>query len=235
MLAAALQAEVAAYVEAHADQVDEAGHRLVVRNGHHAAREVTTAAGAVPVRAPRVNDKRTDGVTGERKRFSSRILPAWARKSPQVAEVLPLLYLHGLSSGDFGPALTQFLGSGAGLSAATITRLTGQWQDEATAFNKRSLKDTDFVYMWVDGIHLKVRLEQDKGCLLVMIGVRADGTKELIALADGFRESSESWADLLRGCKRRGMRAPVLAIGDGELGFWKAVREAFPDTLEQGC
>jgi transposase-like protein len=235
MLAAALQAEVAAYVEAHADQVDEAGHRLVVRNGHHAAREVTTAAGAVPVRAPRVNDKRTDEVTGQRKRFSSAILPAWARKSPQVAEVLPLLYLHGLSSGDFGPALTQFLGSGAGLSAATITRLTGQWQDEATAFNKRSLKDTDFVYMWVDGIHLKVRLAQDKVCLLVMIGVRADGTKELIAVADGFRESSESWADLLRSCKRRRMRAPVLAIGDGALGYWKALREVFPDTKEQRC
>ncbi len=235
MLAAALQAEVAAYVEAHADHVDEAGHRLVVRNGHHATREVTTAAAAVPVRAPRVNDKRTDEVTGERKRFSSAILPAWARKSPQVAEVLPMLYLHGLSSGDFGPALTQFLGSGAGLSAATITRLTGQWQDEATAFNKRSLKDTDFVYMWVDGIHLKVRLEQDKVCLLVMIGVRADGTKELIALADGFRESSESWADLLRSAKRRGMRAPVLAVGDGALGFWKAVREVFPETREQRC
>ena len=235
MLAAALQAEVAAYVEAHADAIDEAGHRLVVRNGHHAEREVTTAAGAVPVRAPRVNDKRTDEATGERKRFSSAILPAWARKSPQVAEVLPLLYLHGLSSGDFGPALTQFLGSGAGLSAATITRLTGQWQDEATAFNKRPLKDTDFVYVWVDGIHLKVRLEQDKVCLLVMIGVRADGTKELIAVADGFRESSESWADLLRDCKRRGMRAPVLAIGDGALGFWKALREVFPDTKEQRC
>ncbi len=235
MLAAALQAEVAAYVEAHADYVDQAGHRLVVRNGHHAAREVTTAAGAVPVRAPRVNDKRTDEVTGERKRFSSAILPAWARKSPQVAEVLPLLYLHGLSSGDFGPALTQFLGSGAGLSAATITRLTGQWQDEATAFNKRSLKDTDFVYMWVDGIHLKVRLAQDKVCLLVMIGVRADGTKELIALADGHRESTELWADLLRSCKRRGMRAPVLAIGDGALGFWKALREVFPETKEQRC
>jgi len=146
-----------------------------------------------------------------------------------------LLYLHGLSSGDFGPALTQFLGSGAGLSAATITRLTGQWQDEATAFNKRSLKDTDFVYMWVDGIHLKVRLEQDKVCLLVMIGVRADGTKELIAVADGFRESSESWADLLRSCKRGGMRAPVLAIGDGALGYWKALREVFPDTKEQRC
>jgi putative transposase len=235
MLAAALQAEVAAYVETYRGEVDEAGHRLVVRNGYHQAREVTTAAGSVPVRAPRVNDKRVDEATGERKRFSSAILPAWARKSPQVAEVLPLLYLHGLSSSDFGPALEQFLGSGAGLSAATITRLTGQWQDDAAAFNKRSLKDTDYVYVWVDGIHLKVRLEQDKVCLLVMIGVRADGTKELIALADGFRESSESWADLLRSCKRRGMRAPVLAVGDGALGFWKALREVFPETREQRC
>ncbi|MBA3620561.1 MAG: IS256 family transposase [Acidothermales bacterium] len=235
MLAAALQAEVAAYIEAHGDQLDGAGHRLVVRNGHHAPREVTTAAGAVEVRAPRVNDKRTDEETGERRRFSSAILPAWSRKSPRVAEVLPLLYLHGLSSSDFGPALEQFLGTGAGLSPATITRLTTQWQDEASAFNRRSLTESDYVYCWVDGIHLKVRLEQDKVCLLVMIGVRADGTKELIALADGFRESSESWADLLRSCKRRGMRAPVLAVGDGALGFWKAVREVFPETREQRC
>jgi len=235
MLAAALQAEVAAYVEAHADQLDEAGHRLVVRNGHHAEREVTTAAGAVSVRAPRVNDKRIDEESGERMRFSSAILPAWARKSPRVAEVLPLLYLHGLSSSDFGPALEQFLGSGAGLSASTITRLVAQWQDEAAAFNKRPLKGTDYVYCWVDGIHLKVRLEQDKVCLLVIIGVRADGTKELVALADGFRESSQSWADLLRDCKRRGMRAPVLAVGDGALGFWKALREVFLETIEQRC
>jgi putative transposase len=235
MLAAALQAEVAAYVQAHADHVDEAGHRLVVRNGHHQPREVTTAAGAVPVRAPRVNDKRVDPASGERRRFSSAILPAWSRKSPRVAEVLPLLYLHGLSTNDFAPALTQFLGSEAGLSAATINRLTSQWQDEATAFNTRSLKDTDYVYCWVDGIHLKVRLEQDKVCLLVMIGVRADGTKELIALADGHRESTESWADLLRSCKRRGMRAPVLAVGDGALGFWAAVRDVFPETREQRC
>ena len=145
------------------------------------------------------------------------------------------MYLHGLSSSDFGPALTQFLGSGAGLSAATITRLTTQWQDEADAFNKRSLAGTDYVYCWVDGIHLKVRLAQDKVCLLVMIGVRADGTKELIALDDGFRESAESWADLLRSCKRRGMTAPVLAVGDGALGFWKALREVFPQTKEQRC
>jgi len=235
MLAAALQAEVAAYVEGFGGEVDENGRRLVVRNGYHEPREVTTAAGAVPVRAPRVNDRRVDEVTGARRRFASAILPAWARKSPQVAEVLPLLYLHGLSTSDFAPALEQFLGSRAGLSAATITRLTKDWQDEATAFNQRSLKDTDYVYMWVDGIHLKVRLEQDKVCLLVMIGVRADGTKELIALADGHRESSESWADLLRSCKRRGMRAPVLAVGDGALGFWAAVREVFPQTREQRC
>src|SRR3954469_19332794 len=235
MLAVALQAEVAAYIDAHAGEVDSDGHRLGVRNGHHEPREVTTAAGAVPVRAPRVNDKRLDEVTGERRRFASAILPAWSRKSPRVAEVLPLLYLHGLSSSDFAPALEQFLGSDAGLSAATITRLTSQWQDEARAFNARSLAGTDYVYCWVDGIHLKVRLEADKVCLLVVIGVRADGRKELVALADGFRESSESWADLLRDAKRRGMTAPVLAVGDGALGFWKALREVFPQTREQRC
>ena len=235
MLAAALQAEVAAYIDAHGGEVDENGYRLVVRNGFDQPREVVTAAGAVPVRAPRVNDKRFDAETGERRRFSSAILPAWVRKSPQVAEVLPLLYLHGLSSSDFGPALEQFLGSALGLSGATITRLTAQWQDDAEAFNKRSLADTDYVYVWVDGIHLKVRLEADKVCLLVMIGVRADGSKELVALADGFRESSQSWADLLRSCRRRGMTAPVLAVGDGALGFWKALREVFPDTRELWC
>jgi transposase-like protein len=150
-------------------------------------------------------------------------------------EVLPLLYLHGLSTGDFESALEQFLGSGAGLSAASITRLTSQWQEEATAFQARDLSGTDFVYLWVDGIHLKVRLEQEKLCLLVMIGVRADGCKELVALTDGYRESTESWADLLRGCRRRGMTAPVLAVGDGALGFWKALREVFPATREQRC
>ena len=235
MLAAALRAEVAAYVEAHRGEVDGEGRRLVVRNGYHAAREVTTAAGAVEVRQPRVNDRRTDEVSGERRRFSSAILPAWSRKSPRVAEVLPLLYLHGLSSLDFGPALEQFLGSDQGLSAATITRLTTQWQDEARAFNARSLAGSDYVYCWVDGIHLKVRLEADKVCLLVIIGVRVDGRKELVALADGFRESSESWADLLRDANRRGMTAPVLAVGDGALGFWKAVRDVFPETAEQRC
>jgi len=235
MLAAALQAEVAVYVEQFADVLDEDGHRLVVRNGYHQQRDVATGAGAVTVTAPRVNDKRVDQETGERQRFSSKILPAWSRKSPKVAEVLPLLYLHGLSSLDFAPALEQFLGSGSGLSAATVTRLTTQWQDEAKAFEKRDLSKIDFVYLWVDGIHLKVRLEQEKLCLLVMIGVRADGRKELVALTDGYRESTESWAGLLRDAKRRGMRAPVLAMGDGALGFWAALRDVFPTTREQRC
>ncbi|MGN0124324.1 MAG: IS256 family transposase [Rhodococcus sp. (in: high G+C Gram-positive bacteria)] len=235
MLAAALQAEVADYIARHAGEVDDNGHRLVVRNGYHAERQVMTAAGAVSVKAPRVNDKRIDPDTGTRKKFASSILPAWARKSTQVSEVLPLLYLHGLSTSDFGPALEQFLGSGAGLSPASITRLTTQWQNEAKAFAQRDLSQVDYVYLWVDGIHVKVRFEQEKLCLLVMLGVRADGRKELVALADGYRESTESWADLLRDCRRRGMRAPVLAIGDGALGFWKALREVFPDTREQRC
>ncbi|MBF6202122.1 IS256 family transposase, partial [Nocardia cyriacigeorgica] len=145
------------------------------------------------------------------------------------------LYLHGLSTSDFGPALEQFLGSGAGLSPASITRLTAQWQDEAKAFGQRDLSQVDYVYLWVDGIHLKVRLEQEKLCLLVMLGVRADGRKELVALTDGYRESTDSWADLLRDCRRRGMRAPVLAVGDGALGFWSALREVFPETREQRC
>lgn len=164
-----------------------------------------TSSGAVEVVAPRVNDKRVDEVTGERRRFSSAILPPWCRKSPKVNEVLPLLYLHGLSSNDFGPALEQFLGTSAGLSGPVITRLTAQWQDEAKAFQGRDLSGVDYVYVWADGIHVNVRLEEARLCLLVLIGVRADGTKELITLADGFRESSGSWADLLRDAARRGM------------------------------
>jgi len=235
MLAEALAAEVDAYIAAFAGERDENGRRLVVRNGYHEPREVVTSAGAVEVTVPRVNDKRTDPATGERKRFSSAILPPWARRTPKVAEVLPLLYLHGLSTGDFVPALGQFLGSSAGLSPAVITRLTEQWQAEQRAFASRDLSGVDYVYLWADGIHVNIRLEEHKLCLLVMIGVRADGRKELIALADGYRESAESWADLLRDCARRGMRAPVLAAGDGALGFWGALREVFPGTREQRC
>jgi len=235
MLAAALEAEVAAYIAAHAGELDERGHRLVVRNGHAVPRQVLTSAGAVAVRAPRVNDKRVDETSGERRQFSAAILPAWCRKSPKINEVLPLLYLHGLSSKDFTPALEGFLGTDAGLSAATITRLTTQWQDDAHRFADRDLSSVDYVYLWADGVHLNVRLDEEKLCLLVMIGVRVDGMKELVALADGYRESTGSWADLLRDCKRRGMRAPVLAVGDGALGFWGALREVFPEAREQRC
>src|SRR6202011_1437076 len=199
------------------------------------SREVLTSAGAVRVTVPRVNDKRADPGSGERMRFSSAILPPWARKTPKVTEVLPLLYLHGLSSGDFVPALGQFLGSSAGLSGPVITKLTETWQAGQRAFAARDLSAVDYVYLRADGIHVNIRLEEHKLCLLVMIGVRADGRKELVALDDGYRESTESWADLLRDCKRRGMRAPVLAVGDGALGFWAALREVFPDTREQRC
>ena len=184
---------------------------------------------------PRVNDKRTDPETGERQRFASAILPPWVRKTPKITEVLPLLYLHGLSSGDFVPALGQFLGSSKGLSAAVITKLTEQWKTEQRTFAERDLSDVDYVYLWADGIHVNIRLEEHTLCLLVMIGVRADGRKELVALADGYRESVESWADLLRDAARRGMRAPVLAVGDGALGFWGALREVFPEARAQRC
>jgi putative transposase len=233
MLAAALEDEVAAYIAAHAADRGEDGRRLVVRNGHARPRQVTTAAGAVEVRVPRVDDRRVDEVSGEQARFRSAILPPWCRKSPKVTEVLPLLYLHGLSCKDFVPALKEFFGSGAGLSASAITRLTEAWQEEYRRFAERDLSGADYVYVWVDGIHFGVRLDADRVCTLVVIGVRTDGKKELVALADGHRESAESWAGLLRDCKRRGMRAPMLAVGDGALGFWAALREVFPETKEQ--
>ncbi len=235
MLSAALQAEVDAYIATFADERDEAGRRLVVRNGSHTPREILIAAGAIEVKAPRINDKRIDEATGQRMRFSSAILPAWALKTPQLTEVLPLLYLHGLSSGDFRAALGQFLGSTAGLSAPVITKLTETWKTEQRTFAARDLSGVDYVYLWVDGIRVNIRLEEHKLCLLVMIGVRADGREELVALTDGYRESAESWADLQRDCRRRGMRAPVLAIGDGALGFWFALGEVFSQTRAQRC
>jgi transposase-like protein len=235
MLAEALQAEVDAYIAQFREERDENGRRLVVRNGTHQPREVLTSAGAVEVVAPRVNDRRVDPDTGERAKFSSAILPPWCRRTPKITEVLPLLYLHGLSTSDFVPALGQFLGSSSGLSAPVITRLTETWKAEQRSFATRDLASVDYVYLWADGIHVNIRLEEHKLCLLVLVGVRADGRKELVALADGYRESTESWADLLRDCARRGMRAPVLAVGDGALGFWGALREVFPRTREQRC
>src|ERR671912_2697497 len=233
MLAAALEAEVDDYLAAHAAERDEHGRRLVVRNGHARQRQVTTAAGAIPVRAPRVDDRRVDPETGERARFRSVILPPWCRKSPKVGEVLPLLYLHGLSTGDFVPALEGFFGSGAGLSAPVITRLVAAWQADHQAFCQRDLAERDYVYLWADGLHFRVRLEQAHLCCLVLVGVRADGTKELVAVGDGERESTDSWAEVLRDLRRRGMQAPVVAVGDGALGLWAALRDVFPATRHQ--
>ena len=235
LLAAALEAEVDGYIAAFAEERDEAGRRLVVRNGHAEARTITTAAGGLEIRAPRVNDRRVDEATGERAHFVSAIVPAWCRKSPKVSEVLPLMYLHGMSSGDFAPALEEFFGSAAGLSPSVITRLTKTWQAEARAFSERRLDDVDYVYVWADGIHFNVRLEEARLCALVIVGVRADGTKELVSITDGHRESTESWADVLRDLKRRGMSAPVVAVGDGALGFWAALRKVWPTTTEARC
>jgi putative transposase len=229
MLKVALLAERQAYLDAHADQVDETGKRLVVGNGYAKEREVTTGAGMVEVKAPRVDDRRPG------QRYGSVILPAYMRKSPKVTEVLPVLYLRGLSTGDFSPALGEFFGSAAGLSASTVSRLTEAWQDERERWAGRDLSGTDYVYWWVDGIHFNVRLEEDRLCCLVVVGVRPDGSKELVALVAGYRESKESWAALLRSLRERGLAGPVLAVGDGALGFWAALRDVFPATKEQRC
>jgi putative transposase len=229
MLVAALETEVTEYLARNRDERDGRGHAKVVRNGRARPRKVTLGAGTVEVRAPRVDDRR------EGEKFTSRILPPYMRRSPKVSEVLPILYLRGLSTGDFRPGLEALLGEdAAGLSAANISRLLGVWEEEYAAFRKRDLSQVDYVYVWVDGVHVNVRLgDQDRLCLLVMLGARPDGTKELIAVEDGFRESAESWASVLRDLSRRGMRAPVLAIGDGALGFWAAVRDVWPETREQ--
>jgi transposase-like protein len=236
MLAVALEAEVDAYIACYAEQVDERGHRLVRRNGHAPARTIATGVGRVEVARPRVDDRRVDPATGQRAQFHSQILPRWVRRSPKVAAVLPLLYLHGLSSADFVPALEELFGSAAGLSASVVTRLCEQWQAEREAFQRRDLYEVDYVYCWADGVHFSIRLgEQGRLCCLVIVGVRADGRKELVAVADGTRESTDDWAELLRDLRRRGMGAPVVMVGDGALGLWRALREVFPATREQRC
>jgi transposase-like protein len=237
MIAAALEAEVEQYVGAFVDDVDEDGRRLVVRNGRARERKLTVGSGTVPIRAPRVNDKRVDADTNERQKFSSRLLPAYARRSPKVTEVLPVLYLHGLSTGDFAPALKDLLGEdAAGLSPASISRLTKVWQAEHEQFASRSLKFHRYAYLFVDGVHVCVRLgEDDRLCLLVVIGVREDGVKELLAVEDGYRESTDSWAVVLRGLRDRGMNCPKLVSGDGALGAWAALKDVFPAAGEQRC
>jgi putative transposase len=237
MIAAALKAEADEYVASLLDEVDEHGKRLVVRNGHARERRVTIGSGTVAIRAPRVNDKRVDEQTGERQRFSSKILPAYARRSPKVNDVLPVLYLRGLSTGDFRPALEQLLGEdAAGLSPSTISRLCKDWEAEHERFRTRSLRFHQYAYLFVDGVHVSVRLgEDDRLCLLVVIGVREDGVKELLAVEDGYRESTESWASVMRGLRDRGLNDPKLVVGDGALGTWAALRDVFPGARRQAC
>lgn len=235
MLMEALLVEVDEYIEANRGEKDALGHRLVVRNGFGKPRSITLGCGTLEVRAPRVNDKRVEP-DGTRKRFSSCILPKYARRSPEVQDVLPVLYLRGLSSNDFKPALKALLGDKAqGLSASAITRLKQIWEKDYKKFRSQRLDETEYAYIWVDGVHFKIRLEDDRLCALVVIGVRADGTKELLAIEDGYRESAESWKDVIRDLSDRGMKAPLLAIGDGALGFWAAVRDVWPKTKEQRC
>jgi len=235
MLHETLEAEVEEYIWRHREARDQRGHAQVVRNGKAPARTLVTGSGTLEVRAPRINDRRVDA-EGERQRFASQILPSYMRRAPKVTEVLPILYLRGLSTGDFQAALPVLLGEDAtGLSPTTITRLTASWEAEYHAWRRRDLHDVDYVYVWVDGVHFRVRLEEDRLCTLVMIGVRADGTKELIAVEDGYRESTDSWATVLRDLKRRGLRAPVVAVGDSALGFWAAVGAVWPETRAQRC
>jgi putative transposase len=236
MIAAALRAEADEYVERFSDELDEDGHRQVVRNGRAQERKVTVGSGTIPVRAPRVNDKRVDE-DGERQKFSSRILPAYARRSPKVGEVIPILYLRGLSTGDFRPALEGLLGEDAtGLSASTVSRLCKEWEAHHDRFRQRLLSFSRYAYLFMDGIHVQVRLGEDpKVCLLIVIGVREDGVKELLAVEDGYRESTESWAGVFRDLKRRGLNEPKLVVGDGALGAWAALRDVFPGAGEQRC
>jgi putative transposase len=231
MLIAALEAEVEAYIEQHAHLRDENGCALVVRNGKARKRTVHCGVGSLKIRAPRVNAK----IPGQH--FTSAILPPYLRRAPQLESALPVLYLRGLSTGDFRPALAALLGEEAvsGFSAATITRLLTVWQDEYRGWRKRPLDGQEYVYIWVDGVHFNVRLEDDRLACLVVIGVTRDGQKEVVALEDGYRESTESWLTLLRDLKRRGMPAPKLAVADGALGFWQAMRQVYPETEEQRC
>jgi putative transposase len=234
LLAQAIQAEVAAYLDAHAHLRDEHGHQQVVRNGFLPERTITTGVGVVAVKQPRVHDRRP---VSQREKFSSAILPPYLRKTKSIEELIPWLYLKGVSTGDFSEALAAILGPNApGLSATTVTRLKAVWQQEYDAWSKRSLTGQHYVYVWADGVHFNIRLEEDRQCLLVLMGATADGQKELIAISDGHRESEQSWTALLLDCQARGLtQAPALAIGDGALGFWKALRKVWSTTQEQRC
>jgi transposase-like protein len=232
MLRQALEIEIQTYMEQNQSR-DKNGHQQVVRNGYGKSRKITMGCGTVELQAPRIHDKRV-AEDGSRRRFRSSILPPYMRRSPKVAEVLPVLYLRGLSSNDFQPALKSLLGEEAsGLSPAQISRLTSLWESEYEVFKKRDLSASNYVYIWVDGIHFNVRLEEDRLCTLVMLGVCDDGRKELIAIEDGYRESKESWLSVLRDLKERGMKSPMVAVGDGALGFWQAACAIWPKMRHQ--
>jgi putative transposase len=236
MIAQALQEEVGEYLERHAQERDDAGHRLVVRNGYKEPRQIVTGVGAVAVRQPRVDDRRTDE-QGRRERFESKLLPPYLRRAKSVDELVPWLYLKGISTGDMSEALQSLLGPGAGgLSATNVVRLKELWTQEHESWSKRSLTGKHYVYFWADGIHFNIRLEEDRQCILVIIGATADGEKELVAVHDGVRESEQSWKEVLLDLKSRGLaEAPQLAIGDGALGFWKALPQVFGRTRAQRC
>ncbi len=231
MLQEALELEVAEYIAACRHLRDETGRRHVVRNGHLPEREVATGAGQLTVKKPRVHD-RSGG-----ERFTSRILPPYMRRSPSIDELIPTLYLKGVSTGDFGEALEAILGEGAsGLSPANIVRLKEGWQHEYEEWKNRDLTGKRYVYLWADGIYFNVRLTDDRPCMLVIVGTTPEGKKELVGLLDGERESKLSWKELLLDLKRRGLqKAPEVAVADGALGFWPALAEVFPGTREQRC
>jgi putative transposase len=235
LLAQAVEAEVAALVSCHADKLTNDGRQRLVRHGHLPEREIVTGIGPVAVRCPRVRDRVGEG--SERIRFSSAILPPYARRSRSLEVLIPILYLKGVSTGDFEEALLALLGKDAGgLSASTIARLKDAWSDEHARWSKRDLSAKRYVYFWVDGIHVQARLEDDAQCLLVIIGATPEGKKELVGLIDGVRESTHSWKELLLDLQRRGLAmAPELAVADGALGFWQAVEEVWPKTRGQRC
>jgi transposase-like protein len=236
MLLAAVEAEADEYVALHAACRNDAGQRQVTRNGHARERTIVTGLGAMKVQAPRVEDRRRDE-RGQKFRFQSSILPPYLRKTKSIEELIPWLYLKGISTGDFGEALAALLGPDCpGLAATTIVRLKEHWAEEYETWNKRSLKGEQYVYLWADGIYCNVRLDEERQCLLVIIGATADGRKQLLAVADGFRESELSWTAVLEDLKARGLAiAPKLAVGDGALGFWAALRKVFAATREQRC
>jgi len=234
MLAHAIQAEVDAYLQARSHLRDDAGRQQVVRNGSLPQRTLLTGIGPVEVKQPRVLDRRP---AEQREKFTSAILPPYLRKTKSIEELIPWLYLKGVSTGDFSEALAALLGPDAkGLSANTVVRLKAVWGEEYAAWSKRSLEGKHYVYVWADGVHFNIRLEEDRQCILVLMGATADGKKELIAVSDGYRESEQSWKALLLDCQARGLTvAPMVAVGDGALGFWKALRQVFPTTKEQRC